>query len=203
MTDLNKYLKMLKSPKADTRYDACEELRVATESSPEVVLALVVATRDENKDVAERAKQALITDVHQQIADENGIALPAIEEKQKPEVEPESEQPARKTNQLAITSLVFGIIGLFLIAFNLLFIMALSNTGATPPDELFIASLFAEFLFGISGLLVGILALRQIKKEANAEGGKWIAITGIILGVVNFLPVLLLLSFVYFRPIVG
>ncbi len=46
MTDLNKCLAMLKSPKASERYDACEELRVASESSPEVVLALEDATKD-------------------------------------------------------------------------------------------------------------------------------------------------------------
>jgi uncharacterized RDD family membrane protein YckC len=68
MTGLDKYTKMLKSPKSDTRYDACEELRLATESSPEVVLALEEATHDEDAYVAERARQALSVDVHTQMA---------------------------------------------------------------------------------------------------------------------------------------
>jgi uncharacterized RDD family membrane protein YckC len=68
MTDLINYLIMLKSPKADTRCKACEELRVATESSPEVVLALEEATQDEDEYVAESARQALTADVHNRMA---------------------------------------------------------------------------------------------------------------------------------------
>ena len=85
--DLDKYLKMLKSPKADTRYDACEELRVATKSSPEIILALEEATQDENDGVAERARQALAAGVHKEMASKimaikMGINLPNLSTKE-------------------------------------------------------------------------------------------------------------------------
>ena len=67
MSNLNKYLKMLQSPKASVRYDACEELRVATESSPETILALEEATHDKDGGVAERARQALLAEEHLQM----------------------------------------------------------------------------------------------------------------------------------------
>jgi len=76
MTDLDKYLNMLKSPKADTRYSACEELRVATKSSPEVILALEEATQDKDEYVAERAKKALESDVHLLMARKMGRYSP-------------------------------------------------------------------------------------------------------------------------------
>lgn len=67
MTDLDKSLKMLKSRDPNVRYEACEELRLATESSPEIVLALEEATQDDNRLVVERAILALTADVHQQM----------------------------------------------------------------------------------------------------------------------------------------
>jgi hypothetical protein len=88
MTDLDKYLNMLKSEDADTRFDACDELCVATESSPEIILALEEATQDEDREVAERAGQALGAEVHSQMA----LKIGGV--------------PHRKTNQLSLVSLV-------------------------------------------------------------------------------------------------
>jgi hypothetical protein len=68
MTDLEEYLNMLKSEDADARFDACDELCVATESSPEIILALEEAAQDEDREVAERARQALGAEVHSQMA---------------------------------------------------------------------------------------------------------------------------------------
>jgi hypothetical protein len=123
MTDLNKYLNMLKSPKADTRYDACEELRVATESSPEVVLALIEATRDENEDVAERARQALGSDVHQRMGIKMGIEmgryLPVVEKEVQTEkrIEPEPVNLRKlfiNFLQVVISFVFWSIIGIVL-----------------------------------------------------------------------------------------
>jgi hypothetical protein len=65
MADLNKLIEMLNSPDANTRYDACQGLRVADESSEAAVLALEKATQDNDSGVAERARAALQSDVHQ------------------------------------------------------------------------------------------------------------------------------------------
>jgi hypothetical protein len=120
MTDLDKNLEMLNSPQASTRYDACEELRVATESSPEVILALEEATHDENEGVAERATQALLADVHHQMAIQMGKNLPIYEAKSKPAIESEPEKPEIENTKLRdfwkgfliglITFIVFGVL---------------------------------------------------------------------------------------------
>ena len=82
MTDLDKYLNMLKSPKASVRCDACEELRVATESNPEVILALEEAAEDEHESVAERARPALKAESHQQMVRKMGSYSPIPERRQ-------------------------------------------------------------------------------------------------------------------------
>ena len=89
MTDLDKTLNMLKSQKADTRYDACEELRVASESSPEVILALEEATQDEDEEVAERASKALTSEVHLQMGVKMGRYWAISEVKPEPQTKPE------------------------------------------------------------------------------------------------------------------
>jgi uncharacterized RDD family membrane protein YckC len=90
MTDLNKCLEKLKSPNPSERYEACEELRVATESSPEAILALEEAIRDEDPYVVERAIPALAADVHQQMGVKMGRYAPT------PGVEPiPGEQPSK------------------------------------------------------------------------------------------------------------
>jgi uncharacterized protein YbjQ (UPF0145 family) len=64
MSKLEKYIQMLDSPKANTRYDACKLLRVSKESSAAAVLALDQVTQDPEKRVADAAKHALEAEVH-------------------------------------------------------------------------------------------------------------------------------------------
>ena len=63
MTDVAKLLSMLQSPRASTRYDACEELRVAETIPPEAIAALGVAVADPDPSVAEAAQRALGTHI--------------------------------------------------------------------------------------------------------------------------------------------
>ncbi len=73
----DKYIEMLSSKHASSRYAACEWIRAIEESSPEIVTALEKATHDEDKEVAERAKLALQEEgVHHQMAIEMGIIKP-------------------------------------------------------------------------------------------------------------------------------
>ena len=67
MSALDRYLQMLNSPKASTRYDACEELRVANESGEQVILALEKMLHDKDTGVANAAQRALDAEVHQQM----------------------------------------------------------------------------------------------------------------------------------------
>jgi hypothetical protein len=66
MRDVQKLVAMLRSPKANVRYEACELLRVAPEITPEAIVALENALRDPDPHVAEGAKTAL--NVHRDAA---------------------------------------------------------------------------------------------------------------------------------------
>jgi len=95
------------------------------------------------------------------------------------------EQPAQKTNRLAIISLILGIIGIFFIVYGWL-------SMRDPFCSLCIVGLFmywlAGLLFGLSGLITGIFAIRLNKKGVNYHTGKAIAIIGMVLGLLNCLP---------------
>jgi len=54
-------IKKLQSPKQNDRYMACEELRKATDITPEAVKALEIALHDPDEDVRGAAKRALNT----------------------------------------------------------------------------------------------------------------------------------------------
>jgi hypothetical protein len=194
MTDLDKYLNMLKSPKVSVRYDACEELRVATESSPEAILALEDATKDKDEFVAERAQKALAADVHQRMGVKMGRAWPFLESKSESQTEPEPEQPVNKAKNLAIGSMVLGIFGMCFSTLNAFgYWLAMSNCGGDGCGDFGVFFLLpmlfldavAGLLLGLAGLIPGMIAFHQITKET--ENGKALAITGIVLGTINCL----------------
>jgi uncharacterized protein YbjQ (UPF0145 family) len=70
---LDKYIEMLSSKRAETRFDACEELRVGRETSVEAVRALEKTTRDPEKWVADAALHALEADIHYEIVKQLGL----------------------------------------------------------------------------------------------------------------------------------
>jgi hypothetical protein len=179
MTDLDKYLNMLKSPKSSIRYDACEELRVATESSPEVILALEEATRDENKDVAERARLALAAEVHQHLLIIMGRELPKFEAQREPEIEPEPEQPA-KFNKLALGSIFLSVFTL--VFFSCLLFLLLEGEAQGKARGVFMIEIVSLFFFLIA-VLLSVLALIRIIKNRGDEKGLGIAIFGLIFGI--------------------
>jgi uncharacterized protein YbjQ (UPF0145 family) len=57
--DLDTTLQMLKSINATMRLEACEQLCLASQSSPAIIAALENATRDRNAEVAKAARKAL------------------------------------------------------------------------------------------------------------------------------------------------
>lgn len=56
---IEKQIDMLQSPRAKTRYEACENLRVAPTITPEAIQALQSVLNDPDQDVAEAAQDAL------------------------------------------------------------------------------------------------------------------------------------------------
>jgi hypothetical protein len=125
MYSKEKLLEMLSSEKASTRYDACEELRVSEESSPEIINALVNATQDEESWVAAKAKLALQVDVHHQMAINMGIIEPdKAEENMTIQTEiTKNENAVRKHSVFGIASLIVAIIvWIFIIMYRLPFL---------------------------------------------------------------------------------
>jgi len=60
MSDIQYFIKMLQSDNPNTRYDACEELRVSQQQLPqEAIEALSIVMGDSNPDVADAARRAL------------------------------------------------------------------------------------------------------------------------------------------------
>jgi hypothetical protein len=60
MDHIYRQLERLQSPKKNTRYDACEELRVASRLPPEAIAALQLVSNDPYTDVADAANRALL-----------------------------------------------------------------------------------------------------------------------------------------------
>lgn len=59
MVDTDRLLRKLRSTSSSTRYDACEELRVASWLPPNAISALLSATKDPSRIVADAASRAL------------------------------------------------------------------------------------------------------------------------------------------------
>ncbi len=79
MNTLNELLQMLDSTNANTRYEACEQLRISNVSSEQVVLALEKSLKDKDLDVADAAQRAIRAEAHQQILVKLGRATPKSE----------------------------------------------------------------------------------------------------------------------------
>lgn len=91
----------------------------------------------------------------------------------------DSPQPT-KTNGLAITSLVLGIVAIPCTCFY--------GTG---------------ILFGIAALITGLIARRQIKESDGTQSGDGLAIAGMILGVLAVLAMIAMGILLLMGPVVG
>lgn len=99
MNEIEKSIKMLESPKASARYDACESLRVAPSLNEAAVAALERASNDSDPEVRDAAKRAL--NVHQtELLPESRTSPSAV--LMKPD----------KRNSLAMAGLVTGLLSL-------------------------------------------------------------------------------------------
>ncbi|MFH1446442.1 MAG: DUF4190 domain-containing protein [Chloroflexota bacterium] len=95
-----------------------------------------------------------------------------------------------KTNRLAIVSFVSGLIALLSLGFYwVLFLIAFPSSPGYAPESanraiitIMDLSISVRNLCALVALLIGILALRDIKKKDGTEKGKILAWVGIILG---------------------
>jgi len=102
--------------------------------------------------------------------------------------------PQNKRNRLASLSLSFGIIAALVLIFYFIIASLLILTANQPQLHQFLFYIFYflfafAFLTPLVAISAGIVALRQIRKYP--EGGRGAAITGILLGIVGFVPVIL------------
>jgi hypothetical protein len=194
MTDLDKTLNMLKSPKADTRYDACEELRVATESNPEVVLALEEASQDEEEYVAERARSALAADVHRRMGVKMGRSWAIPEKKSESQTELELEQPVIKAKSLAIASLVLGIVGTLGWLSWIPYYFPYFFRNSSVYEGLIAYSNYLDYLslsciptilLGLGAVIISSLAILAMKSQHSHRNVKIIAVIGMVLGILT------------------
>jgi hypothetical protein len=113
------------------------------------------------------------------------------------------EQPARKTNQWATASLGLGILGILpgvIGWWAMIGVWTDPLRGAyydSPVILTILGSWAIGLLCGLGGLITGTIALIQIKKNTSSQKGKYQAITGIVLGILNSLPVILSLLWGY------
>lgn len=76
-------------------------------------------------------------------------------------------QPAQ-TNGLAITSLILGVVSLFLLLFSALPVMGILSVAC-----------------GIGAFVCGLIGMKKIDSSNGAQGGKGIAIAGVVCGLIG------------------
>jgi len=87
-----------------------------------------------------------------------------------------------KTNRLAIFGFVSGLIAFLILGALLTAFRGIFPEPGSPIDTLMNQLRSALDLFTFLSLLIGILALRDIRKKVGSEKGKTLAWAGIILG---------------------
>jgi uncharacterized protein YbjQ (UPF0145 family) len=105
MPSIEKCLEMLKSSKADKRYEACEWLRVSQTSNEQIINALQNTLQDKESSVADAAKKALKADVHDEMLKKLGRPSQKSEEElHKTEAELYKEQESRAVSNVRVVS---------------------------------------------------------------------------------------------------
>jgi hypothetical protein len=161
MSDIDRQLERLRSPNKDTRYEACEELRVTASIPPEAFTALELAAKDEDALVADAARRALLI---QRLPPSGGRdAAESLSEG----------RPAKSRAKWGPSEISFGLallinaVAVFLISFI---------TGSSDLGCLFGGLVVVALILGL-GAGAGSLCARGV--GANPEKG---AVVGIWLG---------------------
>ena len=136
MTDIATQLDRLNSPNKDKRYDACEELRVASDLPPEAISALEAASTDPEPGVADAARRALLA--HRQIETDSI----SISEDSSHSAELEFDEPdvgkkfGRRAGAYIIDSIFFNVIFIVIYLFEMMMIvLILYLSGQTYPID--------------------------------------------------------------------
>ena len=90
---------------------------------------------------------------------------------------PDASRP--QTNHLAITSLALGLVSIVLCLLGL-FLLAIAIETWERSSRHWIAWIF-PLMVPVSGLICGVISLRRVKNSSGREGGRRLALTGVIL----------------------
>jgi chromate transport protein ChrA len=103
----------------------------------------------------------------------------------------EQSKPIRNYNGLAIVSFVLGLITTVFPIISILYLIA-ANGGAG-----YVQSLFCGIPVAVEGILAGTVSLMQVRRPS--QKGTWMAILGIVLGVL-FFPAFCILAYILYAP---
>jgi hypothetical protein len=115
MSNIDRFLEMLQSNDPNQRYDACEQLRIASSIPEEALNALRKVTQDSNLDVANAARRALA--LHISPSSENAhspIEMPNTADTSSSTIQAPSEK--QSFNRWIAFGVGIGILGLLLLA---------------------------------------------------------------------------------------
>jgi chromate transport protein ChrA len=100
-------------------------------------------------------------------------------------------KPIRKYNSLAIASSVLGLMSTVFPIISIVYLIT-ANGGAG-----YLQSLFCGIPIAVESILTGIVSLMQIRK--TSQKGSWMAILGIVVGVL-FFPAFCILVYILIAP---
>lgn len=175
MTDLNrqieKWVEKLQSPKAGTRYEACEFLRIFPSIPPEALAALEAATHDPDAKVAEAARRAI--DHHCKPE-----AIP-------PTVEKKIVVPG-KTRWAGFTNLILGLFSLLSSPLVLdMLTKGFRDTKCHVYLDFMVWYFSGGFLFNIFFCLISVIVCFVIVIKTRWDNG--LAIIGLLLVIIAIL----------------
>jgi len=187
MTDMDKHIEKLvnnlQSPKSNTRYEACEHLRVAPAITPEAIRALQTAVYDQDESVAEAAKRALAVQLAPEPGD-NDPSQPIPPSEDEFDIGIASQfggllafLPLVLGFNLGIASLLSGLLAILFLVLNFVFIFS-------PINWISVSCVLIP-----AGIVLGILGLLQKNRT------KIPAIIGLVISIGISLMFLLALSF--------
>jgi len=175
MNQVEKAISNLSSPDKNTRYVACMELRLADSLPESVIMALEAASNDPDPLVADAARLALAIHKHPQSTEEPPSTS------QESLIQETQEEP-RKWNPLAIASFILCILVYILWFFlpGILFValaVQASDISAYSLIELLFGAV--QFISSLAAIVIGAVAILQIKRSGGRQKGIGFAIAGI------------------------
>lgn len=175
---IQKVIDMLQSSNAGRRFDACEELRVASSITPEAIKALQEVVNDPNRDVADAAQRAL------------NIHIPPISFIQKPYSPGKAEDATQVEEQNTSNKALIAVLIVQSLIISILLLGTLSyetKLGWLLFDFTYSVSVGLGVIIGISNIICGIFAIKASSNSRGSPAIGFLGFVGVILGLLSIL----------------